>query len=323
MCKCILPISHKCSYSTFHEQAFPIGIMEAHNIDTKKWIGTTHLELKYSDDELISPISGYFIKFNNGPFISSFFTIYANDLFYYPNIIISNICEIIQNEGYIRGVTNFYAIHTNDAYQKEDNIFNLCMYGFDINQKVLYCIGYTKNQVYEKYNISFDEFINSLKLIYEDKIEFEVLQMNPQYKYSFKWENVKKYISNYLLSKSECEESIYDNCTNFFYGKEAENEYIKYLKRIVKEKKEIDVRNGRSLKEYKSVIKYLLEIYPYTDSINIKNFLSIYEKYDLHQTLCIKYNIEKKENIVDRIINCLSSAFDEEYQLLNMFLSKL
>ena len=319
----ILPISINPPYCTYHEQAFPLGIMEANGINVKEWLCNESLVLRSPcwdtiQAQCIDKIS--FIEY--GPIISESFDIFPSDLYNNPQFIINRITELLRTGYYISGYANYKAIPSKDDKRlQEDRVSNIQIYGVDFPEKSFFCIGYNNNisWSYKPYKVKWNHFIDSQRMRNDERFGFTILKFNKKYRYELNKDTTKKFIVDFLHSEYDYSYNV--KFKDYKYGINAQHQYIEYLNTIMQNKKRLDLRNSRSLMEFKNVVFYFLKNYIVNADAKDYNYLvGLYDRYRQHHMLCLKYNIQNNCSSLDRNIFNLEQTFVEEQNILEQLI---
>lgn len=324
MGKKVLPLDNKPPYMTFHEQAFPLGIISANGIDTREWLCGNTLVLCSPNSELIQAQCTDKLSFlNEGPLICEKIWLYPNDVLNHESLVVKRIINLIESGFYISGYANFRCIPMNKAYNNYDRVFNIQIYGFDTEQELLYCIGYIDNWVYKPYRISFTQFLDSQKAREDERFEFTKIKFNEQYSFSFDKRKTISFLNAFLESKYAY--SYLPDFEGYKYGIEAQNVYLDYLNTVMNQHGVIDVRNSRSLFEFKKMVLYYFQIQKDDPKClgEEKWFQMIYKPYEEQHFLCMKYNLTRDAKLISDTLVLLMEAFKKEELILKEYIESI
>ena len=165
---------------------------------------------------------------------------------------------MIENGWYIYTFLDDYYINVKTAvYHQTHFRHTSLLYGVDEEKQIFYAIGYTGNQKYEVFTISFDMFRNAIttefdreneSYIKEDinKVEIDAFKINPGYIFDFNLKEIYVGISNYLDS---CNPKNRDK-QGYIYGINCEYSFINYI--LQSENDRLDPRFSRFFMEMKA-----------------------------------------------------------------------
>lgn len=316
--KISLPLSNAPPYCTYHEQAFPLGIMKAHGINVKDWICNETLVLRSPRWDLVQAQCVDKLSFvDYGPIISEAFFIFPKELCDTPMKVINRIIELLADGYYISGYANFRAITSDGGLgpNEKEFIFNIQIYGVDFLKREFLCIGYNR-WIYKPYTVTWDQFIESQKKRSDERLVFSKLKFNNNYHFSFDSDNAKRFIIDYLCSRYDY--SYNNDYKNYKYGVEAQYRYIDYLKIVKDNNYQIDARNSRSIMEFKNIVYYYLCRYHVLGSGTTLPLLinKIYSGYEQHHLSCVKCILKDNYKELDRIIANFERTTVKENDLL-------
>lgn len=268
---------------------------------------------------------------------------------YNDNELLEQICNNISQNKYIFLYLDHFFIKGSESYLKYHFAHDFTfIYGFDSQENVLYCADNFVNGKYSCLKISYhdmlaarraiknlDIFSNNknvvlftydkpnyildnsiIRFILEDYLSAthnKILKLNPNF------------LTDNIFGFSHGQECRIDNC---MFGISIYTWLYNEIKKIVKEQMLIDVRPFRLLCNHQAILRHLVM---YWNKNNLFNEISFY-KFEktmntqvtncfITQNLVLKYNITKKAEIGNNILNKLNSIEKVERNFLEEILS--
>ena len=226
---------------------------------------------------------------------------------------------LISDQNYIMGYCNEKYISSKSAYEKYDYMHDYLIYGYNDDKNVFYCLGYTNSMYYEEYEVSYDDFINSILYTNTDYTEFNAWKNNIENDYKINLDRIVKDLEEYS-------ESVYNGDgwkNDFIFGMDA----MKALECYFEETGDIDIRYTRAYMEH----KYLMwKRFEYITNLNICNlskwvceYKLIYEKTKLIHNIGIKYNFTNNRLSLNSIFRFMGEINEYENNNLNNIISEL
>lgn len=315
MDKILLPFNTRPPFTAYHEQAFPLGIMEANGINVNDWLCSESLVLRSPSLDLLQAQCVDKVSFAEyGPIISNVCYFYPYELNNKPQTVIERIINLISDGYYLSGYANYRAIPNNSAYRRYDRSFNLQIFGVNCISKTINCISYISDN-YRPFEITWDQFVESQRLQDLERIPFFMLKFNNDYHFQFNKTKAKMHVSDFLHSRNDFSNN--EEYIDFKYGVSAQKRYLEYLKRVSKKEYKFDPRNSRSLMEFKKVIIHLIKNH-FSEEIEFDmSYLSeLINDYDRHHLLCVKSLIQNDSHYYMRAIENLEETFKIEASYL-------
>jgi len=311
MDKILLPFNNKPPYTAYHEQAFPLGIMEAHGINVNDWLCSESLVLWSPSLDLLQAHCSDRVSFAKyGPIISNVCFFYPYELINNPQAVIERIIGLISDGYYLSGYANYRAIPNNSAYGRFDRSFNLQIYGVNCISKTFNCISYISDN-YRPFDITWDQFVESQRLQDLERIPFFTLKFNNEYRYQFDLIKAKKNLSDFLNSRYDFSNN--EEYSDFKFGASAQERYLDYLKSCSQKEYKFDARNSRSLMEFKKVIFHLIKKHFSEEvKLNFSCLSELFNNYNRHHLLCVKSLIQNDYHYFKRAIKNLEETFKVE-----------
>jgi hypothetical protein len=212
---------------------------------------------------------------------------------------------------YIWGTYNERYISAKSFYQTGDFLHDYLLYGYDEDKKVFCSAGYTSRGVYEEFEISFDEYYDSIFQTQYNRLLLRVLKFNGKANFNINYDVILRDIELYLTSKVYKPSVPIDSK----FGIDSIYRLIEYMI----ESPRIDIRFTKVLLEQKSLmyerLNYLYSVGMITESI-CKNYEVIQAGFRKAYLLSLKYNITEQESVKDKCIHYIKNSIEYEKELL-------
>jgi hypothetical protein len=323
-----LPIIEDPWIQTYQIRNYELGIVQ----DKTPWIYSKYINCYYDPDEedcfnhCVSSGGRFFIK--DGALLGQKF-IFDKSIF---SLGIINFVDWIKN--FLK--KNWYILcYVDEFYIKAKGVYKTChyrhtllIYGFDDKTRVLYAIGYDKEKKYEKFQVSFNEFEQAIDVHFDrkkeqfnprniEKIEFNIVKINPEFKFVFNLKELYTSLSDYIDSV----DSFNPNLNKLIYGIECEREFQKYVyAELYKKTYYLDPRYSRLFMELKEImvrrLDYLIEIEVVPEDI-VDSYKGIVKDQVLVHMLFMKYNVTHKEDSLKKIVAIINSIIEREKTILS------
>jgi len=318
----------------YQHHANPLSVIASEDLDYLPWLYSNYIQLYY-DPTSITGLNFYF----NG-FVPNFFTvsnplldiqIIKKETLHINNInIVSFILNLLDNGKYFETSINEYYISNRTAYLKRNFDHEMLVYGYDLNKKCFYTLGYDKSGLYSTTEVSFDTFekaysstsahpYSQMIRVYEKKY-FK----GEKVKYNFDIKLVLILLEDYLSSNNTSERlrMIAPPLVNCKFGIDACRTLISFLDNISQDHSMYDIRPFHILFEHK---KCMLNRIAYMQENNyIKNPGNILGRYkNIEATslelrnMLLKWSLTKKDKIIDNMKETLSNMINEEHAILS------
>ena len=312
--------------------AFPMSIIQGNaKSDLTPWLCGKHINCcyntnqvsdKYSMSTCVSECYCYcrgenVLKFQHISFEKETYEIVGLNL-------IEFVKRLIQTSHYICGHYDEYYIKNKSAYNKFHYRHDYILFGYDDEKQIFYSAGYTNRNIYEGFNISYDDYLKSLVNLNEEQIEFNIWRYNFEFEYKFDLKRVLIGFENYINSNCTKETSI----EGYVYGINSLRLLKQNFEEILRSKDEnIDIRYTRNFVEHQYLmlmrLKYISQkiICDLNDIAN--EYEKIYSKALLIHNNAIKYNIMKNKTSVELIVLLMDEIINYEENNLSKFYKAL
>ena len=318
--KCLLPFTLDVDMLTYHNRAFPLGVIKAnikdydvwlcnklincffrengarlHSFDNAIWsedIGLSKVEKKFFEREELDQISIDIVAQNK---------------------------ELLNNGTYIVGNYDEYFVKGKWPYHKRHYNHDYVIFGYDDKKKVFKSAAYMADKRYQYCDISYMDYYNSLA-----KSEYPITILNYKIDKAFVPEvdvvHISKQLENYLLSKEDAPVS------NVYYGIEAWDKLEEYVYET--SESSLDLRYGRLYMEHRGIMMKrmhkLNEMGILNDEILLKDYHNnVFLPAQAIHYLFIKYNITGNDIVRQHILEIMRRVNKDEKRLIEKMLEKI
>ena len=234
--------------------------------------------------------------------------------------LIENICQGY----YISATVNEYYIPNRQSFEKREFYHDILIYGYDLNKNIFYTAGYDKTAHFSTMSCNIDIVLNSILDCLEHKIE------KPHFHFfkpkgietTFNLEKARTSLINYINCKPN-KYKVYDGC----YGFDAYNNLTKIINESVEKNSIIRKATFHMLWEHKKLmierLKFMKKLnIDFNDSI-IQQYHSVVSSSKTVENLYIKYNLNKNQNIIEKINENISNISELEYNLFEQLINQI
>jgi hypothetical protein len=249
--------------------------------------------------------------------------------------IINFIIECINSNNYVHTMINFFYVALSSRYNKVHLNHDILIFGFDLNEEVLYVsdffgvgkYSYEKisfldfSRAYSSYSLSKNQdYLNGMVYLYK---------FNAKSDYQFSIKNISNSIKSYLYSSIPEYWDCYnrDNREDIVFGMEIYTTLKNYIaKKRSSRESDIDIRPFYMLYDHKKImllrLKYLYghNYYKNYNSENIIGITEIETQASDVVNLLIKYNVSKNNIILDKVVNILNNIEKNEKNILEQYI---
>lgn len=242
------------------------------------------------------------------------------------SILITYVQEQLAKGFYINGIFDEYYIPNKKAYLSHHYHHDYILTGFDDDEKIFYSAGYVSNGVYQKFEITYTNFYNSITQypnktnsvtsinkikVYDSNKDFELIRFCDQ---------LYDYIKQPVLLYSEPQNGCHGLCSwKYLYN---------HLTLVISGSKMLDLRLCRFIMEHRGFLllclKYLYE--KFSDlkiSEIIYNYGRLVKQVQVLFYTCVKFTLKKDVRILYSILPTIRDIYYQEYRLLSDILSNI
>jgi len=289
--------------------------------EVKNWICNNFIQLRYLGGDNVV-----------------FFETYRQTLYNCPNITVSRVCrnqlklkwsndilnfvkEMIDENYYVLlYIDRYYITSMNRTCSSTHELF---IYGYDFDNKVLFCADNIAEGQYRQFQCPMDEFEKAYWSLpdntYWTDIHCITTEFSSDILDKIKLPIIYKLLKDYI--NSDVTVIFGERFSIQTYGFQIHNEINNNIKNIEANKK-IDIRPIYTIFEHKDVMIYRLKClneFLETDKFDplIKAYMEIRDLYEIISGLIVKYNVTFKSKIVTNICEHFEKAIDLEKSLFD------
>lgn len=239
-----------------------------------------------------------------------------------PSVLINLIRRFISNQYYLTGNYNAFYIKSKPSYQCYDTNTVYLIYGYNDENRVFYAIGKTNSNLFETYNIKYEDYIQSV--CNHDKglfnLNFLKYNDNPNIKTNLK--KVYNGIYDYVHSQNKENGVIPEgNAKNYRYGLNCYRSFLKSLATQHEYRRFIEPTSYLVFLEHHILMMQRID---YLKSIGIITHDNIVADYKTLVNLskciyddCQKYNTDFSPHLIRQIYNNVTYIIDNEELILH------
>jgi len=321
-----LPITENPWIQAYHMRNFELGVMQ----HKTPWIYAKYINCYYNHNPKAKIIFDHCIS-KSGRFFSAEKAMLFQKFLFKKEIFKLDIIDFVEwakdlldKDWYILGYFDEYHIKAKAAYGKFHFKHSIFIYGYDDAEELFYGIGYVDDTNYKTFTFSFDEFRLALPNDFDrenekfkpqgiDRIEFNAVKENHDYKFEFNLKEVYIGISDFLNSRN----SFGEDRKGIVYGIECEREFANYI--LGNKNSYLDIRYSRLFMELKDImvrrLNYLVEINALSPDI-VEEYKEIAKMQATVHLLFIKYELRRKEDILARAAAIVNNIIEAELKIL-------
>lgn len=319
-----LPIIEDTWIQTYQIRNYELGILQ----DKIPWVYGKYINCYYNPQEedcfnhCMSAGGRFFI--NDGVLLGQKFIFDISILSLKLINFIDWVRNFINNRWYVMCYVDEYYIEAKYAYEQYHFRHTVLIYGYD--KEAFLAIGYNKDRKYTKFQITFEEFEKALNVNFDkryekyyhrniDKVEFDIVKINPEYDFKLNLKELYISLSDYINSV----DSFNSKDTNRVYGIECERVFQDYINNTLNEKIYLDMRYSRLFMELKEIMMRRLEYLAQIKAIP-PDYLDTYsliakDQASVHM-LFMKYNVTKQDDIIKKINAKIDYIIEREEDIL-------
>ncbi len=235
------------------------------------------------------------------------------------------IIKCIDNGHYIGLMLNEKYVPSSVAYDVFDFEHQSLIYGYDLNKKIIYLMGFDRYQHFKPYVLTFEEFYAA----YDNLINsYEIALMSfsaSEYVYDLDVKIVCKMLREYRFSiDSSYREELNVNKGLRFYGIQIYDILLNNLYKLS------DQRISYIIYEHKKIMVARIDyfkckgLFQNTDYIRLHHKSKELEKISLElMMICIKYQISGKEELLNKIEALIKCMKEKDINFIDDFIQTL
>jgi hypothetical protein len=120
-----------------------------------------------------------------------------------PQKIIEQIIYFLSNGYYLSGNFNAFYIKSKPAYLSYSTNTVYLIYGYDLEENIFWAIGKTNNALFEKYKVTFDEYIDSILKPPKTQFNWNFIKFNDELKPKTNYKMIYNGIYDYVNSNNK------------------------------------------------------------------------------------------------------------------------
>lgn len=308
-----LPFALDVPCIAYHNLAFPLGIMKANINNFDEWLCNKLIDCKYENNY------GRYNLFDSDIWDYAKGVTQTQSFHITPDLFNCNAFDIIgiirymiDHGNYIMGLLNEKYLPMKNAYGKYDFVHDFLIYGYDDNNRVFRSAGYTSNGHYELYDMSYDDYFQSMKGFCFSRFAIYFHKIANDYTAKLDVSSIKAKIEKYV------------NATDDSDGKDLYGIGVwSKLARSIRDETNmgIDIRFTRSFMEHKSLmshrLNYLTDKGIIADEALSRRYVeSVVTPANKVYLLSLKYNMTNREELRQRISNIILHAINNEQKIM-------
>ena len=226
----------------------------------------------------------------------------------------------------------YLSLHLNEKYVPDKWAYNITdfeheslIYGIDDENKQLHLMGFNKNQTFEPYSLSYNDFSLAYKNVFCNKDLVMLSFKIPDLAYTLDTKRIVDFLNEYLLGiNSTYRETLMYDEMNWVFGIKV---YDVMVDNVTKLK---DKKISYLLSEHKSIMKERVRYLYSRNKLNRIDFEELFEMAanieELSQILlmmCIKFKKSSKEKYGDKITAHILKMKEEDRCFIEKFIEKL
>jgi len=313
-----LPIVEHPIVEAFQRRAFELSAFQANGQDIIEWLYGKYLNCMYTP---ILREKFNYTRYDNW-FVGENATLVSKIKFNVSTFkklkidLIQFVCEMLDNDNYIFGYYDEFYIPNKIAYESHHFRHDFMIYGYDNYKRKFLSIGYTINRNYEKFEFTFEQFVESIYEMQDNSLTLHFCKINKKIKFETNIKELYGELDDFLHSRNRRPLSDIGRV----YGLDAEREYINYIKSFIETKEQIDVRFSRLFMELKNLMLVRLQyinanVCKLRDDIFVE-YQEIVDSARVIHCLFMKYNILRNTDDLVKTITYQNNIINKEQEVL-------
>ena len=310
------------TFTAYQKRGYEFNILMALDKNVRPWLLTKYCNCLFGKSERSKfdfVIEGGEWFANEDVFTIDIIRTRKNLLLSFQNKLFNIIINRLNNGLYVYGYFDEYYVKTKCAYHNHHFKHSFLVYGCDNRARIFYAIGYTNNFKFEKYTISYDDFMIALTSL--KQIDLTFVRVNPNFNFKIKIESI--YYGLYDYIHSICSTGLYE--ANVVYGINTLYEFARYVQNTAESQNILDMRYSKFFMEFKNFMLERLE-YLYNNAYignEYEEYSEVCKVFQSIHMLFIKYNMTRDPTIPQRIIQMIYDSTNKERIILSNVLYQL
>lgn len=324
MKRIILPFEINPIFTVYQTKAYELGIIQANYGDIRPWIYNKNINVQYLKNKKRFTFVYYDLWLTDEGMNTCQKLRLQQNILNSENLnIFSLVNEMLENGYYVYFRCNEFYIPHKYAYNKRDFDHDGFIYGYVDNERLYYSAGYTENQKYEAFTFTYDEFIQGVTNLKSGQLHFDFIKPTQMLKNELNLKDICDDLFDYIHSIN-----IRPNVAeNKIFGMDCLRFFVAYIGEIRESGREIDIRHCRLFAELKALmlerIEYLYQNKYIQNELHVKDYADLYQKSRMIHNLCLKYNLTKKQMVLDKIVSMQNESIEKEHTVLLDILNEL
>lgn len=319
--KHVLPFALDAPSISYHNKAFPLGVMKANLKNFDIWMCNKLIQCVYEHGyDRYNLFDEDIWSCQDNVTATQSFHVFP-EIFRYPSFDILGIVKDMLDHGYYAGgLNNEKYVRAKKAYQAYDHVHDYIIFGYDDEKSVFKSAGYVANQKYEYFDLYYDDYIESLKNFCFKRMAIFFHRIDGSVEPVIKIDEIKRKTEDYLLSrKNKTTVSAAD-----LYGISVWRKLASHFANLTEDKYP-DIRASRAMLEHKTImldrIRLLAEMNFIPDACKAYEEAVVQPSYIAYM-LCLKFTMTEKRELLQRIAELIEQiCLDEEQILKGLFLN--
>lgn len=310
-----LPFDISPGCITYHDKAFPLGIMKANIDDYDEWLAGKLINCVCNvNDYLFNIIEEDIWGCRQG--VTETQSISITPIVFSEKII--DVCTVVkymlQSQNYLTGMYNEFYIPQKKPYKEFDFIHDYVIFGYDDEHEVFHSAGYIDTQKYELFDIKYQDFLEGICNIHSSRVNLLFHKINSGYNAELNIEDVVSRIRHYVNS------THVKTSDNKVYGINAWNMLATYI--VENQKPFLDLRCTRLFMEHKYLMLSRFKVLQRKELLCNDGLINAYKEriFDSAKQLhymCLKFNISHDSSIIGKSKKLIEDINQEEYRIIS------
>ncbi|MDD2362495.1 MAG: hypothetical protein PHH84_06000 [Oscillospiraceae bacterium] len=229
--------------------------------------------------------------------------------------------DMIDQGKYIYGYYNEYYIKGKSSYLKRYFEHDYILYGYNRKDKKYLSIGYNDNQIYQEFEIDYDDFENAFYSM-KTRNQIKFLTNDVDFQYTLDIERLKDSLSMYINSQNPG--GFDDKVAR--YGLNVW-ETIDEVIEVTRATGALDLRKFKVFQEHKEIMQkrifYLIKCGYLNSDEWMNTYQSLIESGKIVFNLALKYTISPSKSLLDKISFQIHSTIKPEREFLSKLITEL
>lgn len=314
--KVLLPFAEEPLLTAYHSNAFPLGIVQANaKKDLTPWLCCKYINCYYADRMSknkfdISTSDPWFT--DEGVLQHEAIDLQWGNYALLGLDVLPMLRKMLAAGYYVRGLYDERYIPGKSAYGMHSHIHDFLLFGYHNPQNVFFSVGYTDRGKFERYEIPYDCFYQSIACRAGRQITFDFYRFRPDANLVFNMLRVYRGLNDYLKSKNYEKE--------LRKGRVFDMAAVRQLKhlfaRTYRQEGAIDSRYTRLLMEHKYLMaermKYLYREGYFGNDFAVTASENVYENAKRVHLLGIKTNMTGDARTAEHVLQRMQAILEEE-----------